>query len=162
MRYKLILLLVLTVSTTVLSLPVHAAQSALIAIQKCVITAPPPATKTAIGTAIFVNQGTEDEIMTSVKSDISKVQLHSMTEEGGVMRMRPVTDGLAIKAGHTVDLEDAGMHLMLNKLKQPLAVGNKIPVTFHFAHAGDVQQNCIVKSMAMDDDMNIDMSHHHE
>jgi copper(I)-binding protein len=38
----------------------------------------------------------------------AEVQLHTMTMDGGVMRMRQVTDGIAIPAKGTVQLQPGG------------------------------------------------------
>jgi periplasmic copper chaperone A len=48
-----------------------------------------------------------------------KVEVHSMTMDGGVMKMRPVTD-LVIPANGEIALKPGSMHLMLTDLSEPL------------------------------------------
>ena len=56
------------------------------------------------------------------------VQLHTMTSEGGMMRMREVKS-IELPAGKRVNLRDSGYHLMLIGLKAPLKEGEKVPLT---------------------------------
>ncbi|MDD5180846.1 MAG: copper chaperone PCu(A)C [Gallionellaceae bacterium] len=62
------------------------------------------------------------------------VEIHSMTHDNGVMKMRAI-ESLALPAGKMVDLGASGNHVMLNSLKQPLKAGESIPftVTVQFA-----------------------------
>ena len=54
------------------------------------------------------------------------------------MRMAPVKGGLVIPAGETVELKPHSYHLMLEKLKSPLAEGERIPLTLDFEGAPDI------------------------
>jgi len=56
------------------------------------------------------------------------VQLHSMTMEGGMMRMREVK-AIELPAGKQVDILKSGYHLMLVGLKAPLKEGEMVPLT---------------------------------
>ena len=53
------------------------------------------------------------------------VQVHSMRDDGGVMRMRELKR-LELPAGQTVRLAPSGTHLMLLGLKAPLRSGDSI------------------------------------
>lgn len=55
-------------------------------------------------------------------------ELHSMTHEGGVMKMREVKE-IALPAGKRVNLGESGYHLMLLGLKAPLKAGEAVPLT---------------------------------
>lgn len=55
-------------------------------------------------------------------------ELHSMTHEGGVMKMREVKE-IALPAGKRVGLGESGYHLMLLGLKAPLKEGDAVPLT---------------------------------
>lgn len=57
-----------------------------------------------------------------------KTELHTMSMDGGVMRMRPVQK-IDLPAGKPVKLAPGGLHVMLIGLKQPLKAGDRIPVT---------------------------------
>jgi periplasmic copper chaperone A len=56
------------------------------------------------------------------------VQLHTMTSEGGMMRMREVK-AIELPAGKRVNLRESGYHLMLIGLKVPLKEGDTVPLT---------------------------------
>lgn len=56
------------------------------------------------------------------------VELHEMTMEGNVMKMRALPR-LDIKAGETVELKPGSYHVMLIGLKKPLAKGDVVPIT---------------------------------
>ena len=54
------------------------------------------------------------------------VEIHEMSMDGNVMRMRALPDGLALPAGRAVALKPGGQHLMLLDLKQPLKAGDTV------------------------------------
>lgn len=56
------------------------------------------------------------------------VELHSMTHDGGMMKMRQV-NSLELPAGKRVGLGESGYHLMLVGLKAPLKAGDSVPLT---------------------------------
>jgi copper(I)-binding protein len=86
------------------------------------------------------NKGATPDRLSCVSSDASaECQLHSMTMENGVMKMRPVEGGLEIKAGEAVTLKPSSTHLMLLNLKHPLEQDSAITATLLFEKAGTVQ-----------------------
>lgn len=58
----------------------------------------------------------------------STVEMHSMTHENGVMKMREV-EAIELPAGQRVNLGESGYHLMLIGLKAPLKPRTSIPLT---------------------------------
>jgi copper(I)-binding protein len=87
----------------------------------------------------ITNKGSASDRVNCVSSDASgQCQIHSMTMEGGVMKMRPVEGGLEIKPGETVTLQPSGFHVMLVALKHPLEKGQTDKTTLKFDHAGTV------------------------
>ncbi len=66
-------------------------------------------------------------------------QIHSMTMDNGVMKMRPVEAGLEIKPSESVTLKPGGFHIMLVDLKHPLEAGKTVEVTLQFEKAGAVK-----------------------
>jgi hypothetical protein len=85
----------------------------------------------------LTNKGATPERVTCVSDDASaQCQIHSMTMEGGVMKMRPVEGGLEIKPGESVSLKPGGYHMMFLSLKHPLDQGQTVKVTLKFDHAG--------------------------
>lgn len=55
-------------------------------------------------------------------------QIHSMSNDGGVMRMRQL-ESVELPAAQVVNLEPGGTHLMLLGLKQPLVDGQVLRLT---------------------------------
>ena len=77
--------------------------------------------------------------LTGASSPVAKkAELHTMSMEGGVMRMRPLT-AIDIPAGQTVTPRPGGTHIMLLGLTQPLREGQSFPLTLSFDHAGPRQ-----------------------
>ena len=64
-----------------------------------------------------------------------RAELHSMTMDGGVMRMRGLPR-VELPAGKTVKFTPGTMHVMLVDLKRPLKVGEKVPLTLSVQSAG--------------------------
>jgi copper(I)-binding protein len=56
------------------------------------------------------------------------VEVHEMTMDGNVMKMRPVP-ALNLPAGKSVELKPGGYHVMLMDLKKDLKEGETVPVT---------------------------------
>jgi periplasmic copper chaperone A len=101
--------------------------------------ATPKSAKSAAGYMTITNKGATSDRVNCVSSDASaQCQIHSMTMEGGVMKMRPVEGGLEIKPGETVTLAPSGLHVMLETLKHPLETGQTVKATLKFDKAGTV------------------------
>ena len=65
------------------------------------------------------------------------------------MRMRAVPEGLAIPAHGSVTLGPGGYHLMFFGPKVPFKVGDRIPTSLHFEHAGTIRVDLSVEQPAM-------------
>lgn len=76
-----------------------------------------------------------------------RVELHSMTMDGDVMRMRQV-DSIDVPAGQKVELKPGGYHLMLMGLKQPLQAGSRFPLKLKFERGGEVTVDMKVEAAA--------------
>ena len=79
-----------------------------------------------------------DRLVSGTTPVAAEVQLHTMTMDGGVMRMRQVTDGIAVPARGSVELRPGSIHVMFVGLKRQLRRGERFPVTFQFQRAGRV------------------------
>jgi copper(I)-binding protein len=64
-----------------------------------------------------------------------RAELHSMTIEDGVMRMRSLPR-IDLPAGQVVRLTPNGMHVMLVALKQPLKPGDRLPLQLSIQSSG--------------------------
>lgn len=100
------------------------------------IRATAPGAPAAGGYLELHNAGpTEDRLLSVTTEAAARTEIHEMTEVGGVMRMRPLADGLALPAGGTVSLAPGGYHLMLIAPVAPLVEGDRVEATLRFAHA---------------------------
>lgn len=101
--------------------------------------ATPKGAPSGAGYMTLINNGAVPDKVSCVADDASaQCQIHSMTMEGGVMRMRPVEGGLEIKPGETVSLKPGGNHMMFLSLKHPLEQGATVKATLKFEHAGSI------------------------
>ena len=101
--------------------------------------ATPKGASTGAGYMTLTNKGTAPDRVSCVSSDVSgRCQIHSMTMEDGVMKMRPVEGGLEIKPGETITLKPGSYHMMLLDLKHPLEAGQTVKATLKFDNAGTV------------------------
>jgi copper(I)-binding protein len=101
--------------------------------------ATPKGAKIGSGYLTIENKGTAPDRLIGGSADIAgSVQVHEMSMDKGVMKMRPLEDGLAIEPGKTVQLAPGAYHLMMLDLKAPLKQGDKVPVTLEFEKAGKV------------------------
>jgi uncharacterized protein YcnI/copper(I)-binding protein len=118
-----------------------------------VITAPwvratPRGAPVAGGYLTITKNGREpDRLVGGSFAAAGRFEVHEMSMEGGVMRMRPVADGLEIKPGQTVELKPGGLHLMFMGLKEQLKPGDTVKGTLEFAKAGTVEVAYPVRSM---------------
>jgi copper(I)-binding protein len=77
-------------------------------------------------------------------SPVATAELHEMSMEGDVMRMRPLK-ALALPAGQPVDLKPGSYHLMLMNLKKPLKVGDAVPLTLKLQSADGKASTQLIK-----------------
>lgn len=85
------------------------------------------------------NRGEEADNLLRVEADVSKsVELHTMTMEGMVMRMRKI-DAAAVPPHGQLVFAPGGNHVMFVGLKAPLKEGDSLPVTLVFEHAGAIE-----------------------
>ena len=85
----------------------------------------------------LANKGPVDRLVAASSPAAGTVEIHSMSMEGDVMKMRQV-DAIELATGQTVELKPGGYHLMLMGLKAPLKVGEKFPLTLKFEKSGEV------------------------
>jgi copper(I)-binding protein len=101
--------------------------------------ATPAGASVAGGYLKITNKGKgSDRLIGGTFAGAEKVEIHEMTMKDGVMKMRELTDGLAIKAGETVELKPGGYHLMFVGLKKPIADGANVKGSLSFQKAGSV------------------------
>ncbi len=84
------------------------------------------------------NEGTESDTLLAVRTPLSgKAEVHTMSNDNGVMRMGPAGP-VEIPAGGEISLAPGGLHIMMLKLQAPLIKGESIEITLEFKRAGEI------------------------
>jgi copper(I)-binding protein len=100
--------------------------------------ATPGGAKVGGGYLTIANKGgAPDRLVGGSFEASSGFELHEMSMDGGVMRMRP-TGPLEIPAGGTLTLDPSAKHIMFTGLKHGLKKGESVAGTLVFDHAGTV------------------------
>lgn len=74
------------------------------------------------------------------------VEIHEMSMDGGVMKMRALSQGLELPAGKAVELKPGGFHVMLMDLKQQLKDGDAVAVTLVVEGKGGQRETIELKA----------------
>jgi copper(I)-binding protein len=90
-----------------------------------------------------------DALTGAVSQGFGIVEMHTVIEEDGLMRMRPI-EAIDLPPGETVRLEPGGNHLMMFDARAPLAEGETVPVLLEFASGKSVEVDLPVKQPAID------------
>jgi periplasmic copper chaperone A len=110
--------------------------------------ATPKGAAVAAGYMKITNTGTTSDRLIGGSSDIApKFEVHEMSMDNGVMKMRPLKDGIEIKPGQSVELKPGSFHVMFVGLKNPLKEGDHIKATLVFEKAGKVDVELDVTGM---------------
>jgi copper(I)-binding protein len=89
-----------------------------------------------VGTAYMTITSASDTSLIKVESSASdSVEIHSMSMENGVMKMR-MLEQLDLKSNSPNKLAPGGFHLMLFDLKSPLKAGETVSFNLHFKNKG--------------------------
>jgi copper(I)-binding protein len=92
--------------------------------------------KADIGAAYLTLESPIGDRLTGLSTPAASItQLHTMTMEGGVMKMNRLA-GLDLPAGQPVKLEPGATHIMLIGLTDKLRPGQSFPLTLTFEKAG--------------------------
>jgi len=111
--------------------------------------ATPKAASVGGGYMIITNTGSAPDRLIGGSTPISsKFEVHEMSMDNGVMKMRPVSGGLEIRPGQTVTLAPGGYHVMFVGLKDQLKEGEHFKATLEFAKAGKVDIDFTVEGIA--------------
>jgi len=88
----------------------------------------------------ITNNGTQpDRLVGGSLTGAREVEVHEMSMNNNVMKMRHLKEGLEIKPGQTVELKPGGYHLMLTGLSDGLKQGQKVKGSLSFEKAGTVE-----------------------
>lgn len=99
-----------------------------------------PAATGRPGAGYMVVQGgaQADALVSASSPSAERIEIHSMTMDGGVMRMR-AEPSIAVPAGQTVEFRPGGNHLMLFGLDPRLKPGDRIDLTLTFRSGATAQ-----------------------
>jgi hypothetical protein len=100
------------------------------------------------GYLTIINTGNAADRLVGGASEISsRFEIHEMSMDKGVMKMREVTAGVEIKPGQTIRFEPSGYHIMFIGLKQQLKEGEHIKATLQFERAGNASVEFVVQGI---------------
>lgn len=109
-----------------------------------------PGQKVAAAYLSILNRGeTADRLIGATALASRRVEMHEMTIEDGVMKMRPVEGGIEIGPGERVEFKPGGLHFMLKGIDEALAAEDEIELTLEFEKAGSVVLQFPVREPAM-------------
>ena len=95
------------------------------------------------------NSGGKDVTLVGGSTEVAdRIEIHEVV--GGTMQ--PLSSGLVIKAGESVELRMGGYHVMLIGLNRDLKPGDEVTVTLEFDDGQSIDYTAPVKDIAMDDE----------
>ena len=93
------------------------------------------------------NVGDMDDKLIDVSSSIAEeVEIHQIIMENEIIKMRPLKDGLTIRAGDIVHLKPGSVHLMFLRLKKLILPTELYEINLTFINAGELTVKALVKS----------------
>lgn len=124
----------------------QAATQGPIRIEQAWSRATPGGSKIGAGYLRITNTGaTPDRLVSGTSDAAERVEIHDMSVTDGVMKMRPLADGIALAPGQTVELRPGSLHMMFMGLKNPLTAGANFNVTLVFEKAGKITTPFVVQ-----------------
>ena len=122
--------------------------------------ATPKGATVAGGYMKIINTGTTpDRLIGGSTVAAGKFEIHEMSMDGGVMKMRMQPNGLEIKPGETVEFKPGSYHLMFVGVKQPFEQGKRVKGTLQFEKAGTVEIEYAVEAIGGTPKMDHNMDH---
>ena len=99
----------------------------------------PPGARTGGAYFAIENRGTApDRLLRVTTPAAASAEIHSMTMDGNVMKIRAMT-AVDVPPHTTTELKPGGYHVMLLDLKRPLTAGETVPLALTFEKAGVVE-----------------------
>ena len=112
------------------------------------VRATPKGASVGAGYMKITNAGTTPDRLVGGSSDVSsRFEVHEMSMDNGVMKMRQVGGGIEIKPGQTVELKPGGYHIMFVGLTKQIAQGEAVKATLQFEKAGKVEVTFAVEGI---------------
>ena len=100
------------------------------------------------GYMVITNTGATPDRLVGGVTDIAKsFEVHEMSMDKGVMKMRELAQGLEIKPGEKIEFKPGGYHVMFMGLKQQLMQGQHFKATLQFEKAGKVEVDFAIEGL---------------
>lgn len=106
-----------------------------------------PAAVNTGGYLIIRNGGAEADALigaAAVEDLAGAVELHTVVDEGGVMKMRPV-EKIEVPANGEAVLKPGSFHIMFVGVKRELKAGDVVKLSLTFEKAGTVEVDAVVR-----------------
>jgi len=101
--------------------------------------ATPKGATVAGGYMKITNSGaTPDRLIGGSTDAAKKLEIHEMSMDGGVMKMRELPNGLEIPPGATVELKPGSYHVMMTGIAKQWMKGDHVKASLTFEKAGKV------------------------
>ena len=107
----------------------------------------PPGTDVAAAYLTLRNPTSKPITIVGIESSVAEhAMIHETKTEGGQSRMRP-HEQLVVAPGEAVKFEPGGLHVMLHGMKQPVAVGQNIPLVLLLADGSKISVSAVVRPL---------------
>lgn len=116
--------------------------SARIDVREAYITQPAEGEDTALAGMYISLEGAPRTLIGAQSSIASRVELHTLSEDGGMMRMRRV-EGFNVAEDMPLSLDTGGNHLMLFGVTKPLQLGSTVDLVLTFEIAEGHEQDVL-------------------
>ncbi len=129
--------------------PAVAADASTLHVSDAWVRPMPPGARVGGGYVEIHNAGeTTRRLLGAESPRASSMEIHTMTEVDGVMRMRRLPDGIEIPAGAKISLKPGAEHLMFFNPEPAFAEGETIPVTLRFDGDASIQVEFAVADLS--------------
>ena len=139
MRHLFLFTLALSLAMSAAPAPAQEFKAGDIVIEKPWARATPKGAEVGGAYMTIQNKGETPDRLTGGSTDFATVEVHQMTSENGVSKMRELKDGLSIPAHGSMGLSPGGYHLMFTHLTHRLSKGDSVKAMLNFEHAGPVE-----------------------
>ena len=132
-------LFALALALFALPTPAHAQEAGGLVVSQPWARATPPGASVGGGYATIRNTGPEPDRLVGFASPLAeRGEVHEMSVESGIMRMRPMPV-VEVKPGESLVLKPGGLHLMFMELRAPLRQGEPVKGVLRFERAGPIE-----------------------
>lgn len=143
---KTMIALGFTLATSFASLNTFAAQADHIKAENPFAREVPPGAPASASFMTLHNDSSDNIDVVAAHSEVAKtIELHTHTNDGGVMRMRQIPK-ISVPANGTTELKPGGLHIMLIGPHNPIKVGQTVTVELEFADGSRKTVDMPVKS----------------